>query len=129
MKNGTLPFTDHVKKIIRAIPAGRVATYGQVAALGGNHRAARQVAWILHSSSGKEKLPWHRVINSRGRISLRRGSGFEEQKRRLRAENVGVKSSGQVDLRAYQWRPAGIHRSGKAVLSKEFREFEKLLDI
>ena len=63
-------FSDRAKQAITGIPYGKVATYGQIAACAGNHRAARQVAWLLHSSSRKDNLPWHRVINSREIILL-----------------------------------------------------------
>jgi len=104
-----MEFEDRVKSLIRSIPRGRVATYAQLAALAGNHRAARQVARVLHSSSRKDRLPWHRVINSRGGISLGRGRGFEEQKRLLKAEGVPADRSGRVDLGAFQWEPPGLH--------------------
>ncbi len=113
------PFTREVKKAIRAIPRGRVATYGQIAALAGRERAARGVAWILHSSSEAAGLPWHRVINGRGAISLRRGRGFEEQKRRLAAEGVVVGPGGAVDLKRFQWEPL----SGAAGRSRAARKF------
>ncbi|MBE3110524.1 MAG: MGMT family protein, partial [Acidobacteria bacterium] len=93
------PFTREAKRVIRAIPRGRVATYGQIAALAGRERAARGVAWVLHSSSDAAGLPWHRVINGRGGISLGRGRGFEEQKKRLVAEGVVVGLGGRVDLK------------------------------
>ena len=98
-------FSDRVKRLIAAIPAGKVATYGQIAACAGNHRAARQVAWLLSSSSGKDNLPWHRVINSRGGISLPVGGGFEEQRMLLEAEGVVVDRKGRVDLKKYLWNP------------------------
>ncbi len=91
------PFTRNVRKVIRSIPKGRVASYAQVAALAGNHRAVRGVVWILHSSSEASGLPWHRVISSRGTISLPRGHGFEEQRKRLIAEGVDVSRTGRVD--------------------------------
>jgi methylated-DNA-protein-cysteine methyltransferase-like protein len=94
-------FSDQVKRAIRAIPYGRVATYGQIAACAGNHRAARQVAWLLHSSSNKDRLPWHRVIGSRGAIRLPRGGGFEEQAGLLAAEGVTVTADGRIDLKRY----------------------------
>ena len=97
------PFTRKAKEAIRRIPRGRVATYGQIAALAGRDRAARGVAWILHSSSDAAGLPWHRVINGRGAISLGRGRGFEEQIKRLVAEGVAVGRGGRVDLRRFQW--------------------------
>ena len=111
------PFTRMVKDAIRAIPSGRVATYGQIAALAGRERAARGVAWILHSSSdsGAAGLPWHRVINVRGTISLGRGRGFEEQKKRLAAEGVVVGRGGRVDLKRFQWEPKAGAASSPAV--------------
>ncbi len=101
-----MEFERRVKERIKAIPKGQVATYAQIAALAGNHRGARQVARVLHSSSDKDKLPWHRVINSRGGISLPKGRGFEEQKRLLTKEGVDVGRRGRVDLDTYRW-PAG----------------------
>jgi len=98
-------FSDRVKRLIAGIPAGKVATYGQIAACAGNHRASRQVAWLLHSSSRKDKLPWHRVINGRGGISLPIGGGYEEQKMLLEAEGVTVDQKGRVDLKTYLWNP------------------------
>jgi methylated-DNA-protein-cysteine methyltransferase related protein len=96
---------DRIKRVVRRIPKGKVATYGQVAALAGHPRAARAVVWILHSSSVKAKLPWHRVINARGTISLRPGYGYEEQRTLLMREGVAFDREGQVDLRRQGWRP------------------------
>ncbi len=73
-------FTQRVKDIIKKIPKGKVATYGQIATCAGNPRATRVVVWILNSSSQKDKLPWHRVINSKGQISLKPGHGYELQR-------------------------------------------------
>ena len=98
-----MEFENRAKSVIRAIPRGKVATYAQVAALAGNHLAARQVVRVLHASSEKDRLPWHRVINSRGGISLRRGRGFEEQQRLLLKEGVTVSRSGRVALEEFQW--------------------------
>jgi len=102
-----MTFEVRAKRAIRFIPSGKVATYGQVAALAGNYKAARQVVRVLHASSDKEMLPWHRVIGGRGVISLPRGRGFEEQRRLLRAERVEVDRRGRVDLEKYRWEPAG----------------------
>lgn len=98
-------FTQRVKELIRTIPEGRVATYGQIALLAGNERAARQVAWILHSSSAKEQLPWQRVINRMGKISLKRGFGYEEQKLKLLSEGVQFDEDDRIDLNRFGWRP------------------------
>lgn len=69
-------FTESVLNIISSIPYGKVMTYGQIAAYAGNPRGARQVSRILHSMSEKHNLPWHRVINSKGAISLTGEAGF-----------------------------------------------------
>ncbi|MGX8237534.1 MGMT family protein [Exiguobacterium undae] len=92
------PFTLEVVQIIRSIPPGRVMTYGQVARLAGNPRAARQVARILHSLSRTEQLPWHRVLNAKGEISLE----GEEQQLALEAEGVVFDRAGKLSLRRYQ---------------------------
>ena len=69
-------FTEDVLDIIRMIPPGKVMTYGQIAAYANNPRGARQVSRILHSMSSTHSLPWHRVINSKGSISLTGEAGF-----------------------------------------------------
>jgi methylated-DNA-protein-cysteine methyltransferase-like protein len=98
-------FHLRVLKILKRIPSGKVATYGQIALYAGNPRAARQVAWILHSSSEKENLPWQRVVNRQGFISLRPGTGFEQQQALLDAEGVPSDHSGKIDLHRYRWKP------------------------
>lgn len=99
------PFTRRVIDAIRAIPKGTVATYVQVAALAGNRRAARQVSRILHSSSRKHELPWHRVVNREGRISLPQDRGGDRQRKLLEAEGVRFDASGRIDMDTHQWRP------------------------
>lgn len=98
-------FTDRVIQTVRDIPAGKVATYGQIARLAGSPRAARQVARILHACSAKEGLPWHRVVNREGRIALKPFQGFEEQRRLLEREGIRLDSSGTIDLRRFLWLP------------------------
>jgi methylated-DNA-protein-cysteine methyltransferase-like protein len=98
-------FYERVVKLIRSIPDGNVATYGQIADYAGNPKAAREVAYILHSSSDKEKLPWHRVINSKGGISLKPGRGYELQKKMLEDEGVVFGDEGRVDLVRFRWQP------------------------
>lgn len=96
-----MSFTDRVIAVISDIPAGRVACYGQVAALAGNPRGARQVVRVLHSSSRKHGLPWHRVINSRGEISLPSGAGGDLQRELLAQEGVEPDIRGRYDLERY----------------------------
>jgi len=98
-------FYDRVVRLIKSIPAGRVATYGQIADYAGNRKAAREVAYILHSSSEKEDLPWQRVINSKGSISLKRGRGYELQKKMLEDEGVVFGDDDHVDLARFRWQP------------------------
>ena len=98
-----LTFAQRAVEIISRIPSGKVATYGQIAVLAGNHRAARQVAWILHSSSRKHGLPWHRVVNSKGRISLPPAGGLEEQREKLEAEGIAFGINGNIDLTEFLW--------------------------
>lgn len=92
-------FFERVYEAVRAIEAGRVATYGQVAALVGVPRGARAVGWALGalSAARERSVPWHRVVGAGGRISLRGGIGPELQRRRLRKEGVRF-VAGRVDL-------------------------------
>jgi len=94
-----------VVEIIRSIPQGKVATYGQIAHYAGNPRAARQVAYILHSSSRKEHLPWHRVVNGKGAISLAHGCGYEDQRELLQKEGIVFDEKDCVDLKRFLWKP------------------------
>jgi methylated-DNA-protein-cysteine methyltransferase-like protein len=105
-------FTQRVKNIIKKIPRGKVATYGQIAALAGNYRAARQVVWTLNSSSRKDKLPWHRVVNSKGQISLKPNCGYEVQKELLQKEGVKFSKSGNIDFKLYLWSPSSLDVRG-----------------
>jgi methylated-DNA-protein-cysteine methyltransferase-like protein len=93
---------------IRKIPRGKVATYGQIAKLAGKPRAARAVAWLLHSSSRTRGLPWQRVVSARGAIAFPWGTPAHlEQKRRLEAERVAVGPRGEIDLERYGWERIG----------------------
>lgn len=94
-------FTARVIEAIRSIPAGRVATYGQIAGMAGNRRAARQVARILHACSHTQGLPWHRVVNREGRIALGALNGYEDQKRLLENEGVEFDGTDRIDLERY----------------------------
>lgn len=100
---------DRIYAVIAAIPEGKVATYGQVAALAGLPGHARQVGYALHSSSEGLDLPWQRVINSQGEVSPRSGVGIEEgyQRHLLEEEGVVFTLAGKVDLKRYQWEPEG----------------------
>lgn len=95
--------------VVKKIPRGRVATYGQIAALAGMPRHARQAGYALAATPENMKIPWHRVINAQGRISLRLRhweSGSDDLQRiLLEAEGVTFDSSGKVNLKRFQWQP------------------------
>ena len=101
----TTTFHQRTIEIVKRIPRGRVATYGQIAAMAGNPRGAQQVVRTLNTASEKENLPWHRIVNRQGRISLGRGQGYELQKALLKDENVQFGPGDTIDLNKYQWRP------------------------
>lgn len=96
-------FTQEVIDIIKTIPRGKVMTYGQIASCAGNPWGSRQVSRILHSMSHAYQLPWHRVINSKGTISLK-GEGGLVQKQHLIAEGVRVNGL-KIDLEHYLFIP------------------------
>ena len=96
-------FTDRVRHLIAKIPEGKVTTYGLIAAMAGNPRGARQVVRILHTCSDKDRLPWHRVINREGRISLKPGQGYELQKKLLIDEGVTFDANDNIDLKKFLW--------------------------
>lgn len=99
-------------KLVRRIPSGKVATYGQLAALAGLPRHARHVGTALARTPGSLKIPWHRVVNAQGRISLRRinwQSGSDDLQRiLLEAEGVVFDGSGKIRLADYQWVPTNL---------------------
>lgn len=90
--------------LLASVPEGKVVTYGQLAELIGLPRRARWVGQILKQLPEDTRLPWHRVINAQGRISLPPLSGGDEQATRLRSEGVLVSPEGKVSLRQYGWK-------------------------
>jgi methylated-DNA-protein-cysteine methyltransferase-like protein len=96
--------TLRILAAIRAVPAGRVSSYRDIAYAAGLPNGARQVARILHSLSDKEQLPWHRIIKADGRIALGAGNGKELQISLLRSEGVQVRKTGMVDMERYAYR-------------------------
>ncbi len=96
---------ERIYAVVAAIPSGKVATYGQVANLAGLPRHARYVGTSLKHTDAQTRLPWHRVLNSKGQISFPVASeGFERQCQRLKAEGVLV-TAGKVCLKTHQWQP------------------------
>lgn len=98
-------FFNKVWQLVAKIPFARVATYGQIAAALGQPHNARMVGWALSSVPDDLEIPWHRVINSQGRISLPAGSGEAELQRSLLiSEGVLFDENGTIDLDIYQWK-------------------------
>lgn len=96
---------QRIYAVLAAIPSGTVVTYGQVAELAGLPRAARLVGRTLSNLPGDSSLPWHRVINASGGISMPEGSpGFDRQKKRLQEEDVVV-TGGRISLNQFRWQP------------------------
>lgn len=95
---------ERIYAVVKKIPRGRVATYGQIAVLAGLPGHARQVGYALNKTPEGRKLPWHRVLGAGGAISLG-GAGGMEQRLRLEAEGIVLNDSGRVPLTRYQWQP------------------------
>ena len=89
-----------VYALVRQIPEGRVATYGQIARWLGWPRGARTVGWALRALQPGSGVPWHRVVNAQGRISQRE---VEAQRECLEAEGILFDESGGIDLDLYGW--------------------------
>jgi methylated-DNA-protein-cysteine methyltransferase-like protein len=96
-------FFEQVYALVRCIPPGRVASYGQIARLLGQPHAARTVGWALRGLPEGSGVPWHRVVNAAGRISLPNPQGAVEQRRLLEAEGVVFDPGDRVDVDRFGW--------------------------
>jgi methylated-DNA-protein-cysteine methyltransferase-like protein len=97
---------EKIYAVVRKIPAGKVATYGQIAELAGLGRQARLVGYAMHNVPEGEEIPWHRVINSKGEISRYGEEQWIEYHRSLlEAEGVTFNQKGKISLSVYQWLP------------------------
>ena len=94
-------FRQRVFHVVAAIPYGQVTTYGDIARLIGSPRAARQVGGVLKRLPEGSALPWYRVINRHGEISLI-GDDYLRQKKALLAEGIDIDGSGRIDLQRYR---------------------------
>ena len=98
-------FRERVEDVVRQIPPGRVMTYGQLAALCGNARAARVVGGIAHF--GDPNLPWQRVVNKQGGLAAGYPGGRHGHRAALEAEGYVVSATNQVDVAKLIWWPYG----------------------
>lgn len=97
------PIYQRICLMVQQIPPGRVATYGQIAVLVGNC-TARMVGYAMSSLDGTSDVPWQRVVNSQGKISLRAESyGTELQRLRLIEEGIVFDAQHRINLRRYRW--------------------------
>ncbi len=110
-------FYNRVKEITKQIPRGKVASYGQIAAMISTPRAARVVGWALHTMDVEAGIPWQRVINSKGYISTTCPThNAILQKRLLQKEGVNcVKREGLwwIDMKKYQWQPFSLKNGNR----------------
>lgn len=95
---------QRIHDIVARIPRGRVATYGQIARIARLPGQARLVGYALHALPAGSRLPWQRVVNAQGAISVGGESGARQRKL-LEAEGVCFDERGRIDLTAFQWRP------------------------
>ena len=94
-----------IHAVVRRIPRGRIATYGQIAEIAGLEGHARQVGYALHNLPERSDVPWHRVVNARGEISARTsGDSHELQRMLLEAEGVEFDARGRMELEKYRWK-------------------------
>ncbi|PIE81853.1 MAG: cysteine methyltransferase [Chloroflexi bacterium] len=107
-------FYEQVYAVVRRIPRGRVSSYGRIAAMLGRPRAARAVGYALNALSDKrddpayQNIPWQRVVNSQGRISIvNREKSANRQAELLREEGVDVSEELKIDLDVFLWE--GLH--------------------
>ena len=107
------PIYARIYAVVKKIPRGKVATYGQIAALADKPRHARQAGYALAATPASLKIPWHRVINAQGRVSLRLrhwDSGSDDLQRiLLESEGVVFDGNGRVNLEKFRWNPKSVH--------------------
>lgn len=97
------PIYQRICLVVQQIPAGQVATYGQIAALTG-HCTARMVGYAMAALDGNVEVPWQRVVNAQGKISPRADSySTEAQRQRLLEEGIVFEATGRINLRRYRW--------------------------
>jgi len=102
----TLNRFSPIYAVAARIPRGRVATYGQIARLANLPGQARLVGYAMAALEDGSRIPWHRVVNAKGGVSLRSGGGMDAvQRLRLEREGVRFDRRGSIDLARFRWRP------------------------
>lgn len=95
-------FTERVVKIVKLIPKGKVASYGQIAVYLGIPRASRQVGWVLNQNRDKT-VPWWRIVNNEGRLSIK-GSEYSALDQKEKLENEGIRISDKLTFEIEKYR-------------------------
>jgi len=96
---------QNIYSIVKQIPCGRVATYGQIALLAGIPGHARQVGYAMHALPDDSEVPWHRVVNAKGEISIRSEPLYADiQRHLLEAEGISFDNHNRILLDRYQWK-------------------------
>jgi methylated-DNA-protein-cysteine methyltransferase-like protein len=114
---------SRIEAVVRRIPRGRVATYGQVALLAGLPGHARQVGYALHALARGSPVPWQRVVNARGEVSPRRMPGWAGlQRALLEREGIVFDARGRIDLERRLWHPQGRARAKTRKQSRRRRK-------
>ena len=124
-------FQEAILEVVRSIPAGKVASYGQVAAYVGMPRAARQVGWAMSSMEGAPDFPWWRVLNKTGTITIK-GNQFSNaqlQKELLEAEGVVVNDDYTLDMAHYCFRPDGQTLQAHKLEPDDANELQQRFDL
>lgn len=98
-----MKFFGQVYAVVLCIPPGRVATYGQIARMLEQPHAARTVGWAMRALPEGSGVPWFRVVNAAGRISLRGSEGVAEQRRLLEAEGISFGRDDRIDVQRFGW--------------------------
>ncbi len=102
----------HIHAVVRRIPRGRVASYGQIARLAGLASHARLVGYAMAALPDTSPVPWQRVVNAQGRVSPRSAPGFDSlQRALLEREGVRFDASGRIDLARFGWQPRARRRA------------------
>ena len=104
MTSSELDNNHRIWQVVAAIPKGKVSTYGEIAQKAGMFGAARRVGMALKVLPVNTRIPWHRVVNAQGRISLPEGSAAHAiQRDRLESEEIQFKANGSINLDRFRW--------------------------
>jgi methylated-DNA-protein-cysteine methyltransferase-like protein len=108
-----------IHAVVRRIPRGRVASYGQIARLAGLGSHARLVGYAMAALPDDTRIPWQRVVNAQGRVSPRATPGFDSlQRALLEREGVHFDANGRIDLERFGWRPRSVPAARRGSASR-----------